>query len=330
MRSTSDLALILRDVESLAPADKLRMGDATVWAILRTYVAMRLRQLHPEQVNASRQPKWYRKWMSERELPGMDKAEHRFKDFQEADYLTIGYPWQRTEKRNGVHTNPHLDPLHALLKPRKGLHLETVFSSDKLLANFEVPTLSLLSRLERARIKRPGSRNTWSPELFQWCRAMEELFNDSYFHTENVANWLDLVHAAVPMFTEIFEETKARAVILDGYGDPVFFAAIFAARQLNIPAVAIHNQNVNAWETDTFDWNHLSDEAYAFLPSVFWHRTRHEAELESRRYREELTRHMVVGDPWREVVGGNAPDHKRKTNWNEVFKETLAASGASL
>jgi hypothetical protein len=323
MRSTSDLVQLLRDVEQLAPVDQLLVDGVPVWVILRTYAAIRLRQLHPEQMTSSRQPRWFRKWMAERELPAMDMAEDHYNSVKGAEFLTIGYPWQRTEEFNGHPFNPTLDPLHELFEPRKGLHLEVAFSKEKLAEEFFTPTLSLLSRLERARINGPSSRNRWSPEVFRWCHGMVELFDDAYFHTENVANWLDLVLASEQVFAELYSETGAEVIIMDGFGDPVQFGAIRQAHLQGIPAVSIQHRRADSWETSIFDWRHIPDAAYIYLPDVFWHPDEQAVKASERLFSKGMTRHLLAGDPWQQFINREAPKTMPVDEWHALWERTV-------
>lgn len=317
---------LLRDVEDLAPVEQLLVDGVPVWAILRTYAAIRLREVNPEKMTSSRQPRWFRKWMAERELPEMDEAEDHYSRVERADFLTIGYPWQRTENFAGHPFNPNLDPLHDLFAPRKGLHLEVTFTKEKLAEKFYTPTLSLLSRLERARIDGPSSRNMWSPEVFRWCHGMVELFNDAYFHTENVANWLDLVLASERVFEAVYKETGAQVLIMDGFGDPVLFGAIRQAHLQGIPAVAIEHRNADSYETTTFDWRHIPDAAYIYLPDVFWHPDERAVKAAEQLFSKEMTRHLLAGDPWQQFINREAPKTFSTEEWHTLWEETLVRS----
>lgn len=298
MREAKDLMQLLKGVEDLTPLDELTVDGICVWPILRIYTAYRLREINPESMTPSRQPRWFKRWMSKRAIPRMQQAEGSMNRLEKVDFLTLAYPSHRTDLVKGKAFNRYLDPLHHFLAPRKGIHLEALFSEENLKQAYYSPTYSLLSRLEEARLASGSSRKNWSDGLYAWCKEMQVLFNDTYFHPENVAYWLDIVEAAVPMFKEILLDTGAKVLFVSAFYDPVLFGALRAANEMGIPAVDVQHGVQGAYHFAYNGYQDIPKSAYAYLPSVFWHYTQEDLEQTTQSFTPGLTRHQLMGNQW--------------------------------
>ena len=298
MREAKELMELLKGVEDLAPLDQLSVDGVCVWPILRIYTGYRLRELKPPRMTPSRQPRWFRRWMSKRAITRMEKAEGNMNQLKKVDFLTLAYPSHRTDMIDGKAFNRYLDPLHFFLNPKKGIHLEALFTEEKLVGSYYSPTYSLLSRLEQARLKYGSSRNGWSDELFRWCRAMQELFNDPYFHPENVSYWLDIVYASVPMFKDIFKETEAKVLFVSAFYDPVLFGAIRAAKEMDIRVVDVQHGVQGEYHFAYNGYKHVPKSGYAYLPDTFWHYTEADKQQTSTAFMPNVTNHQVMGNQW--------------------------------
>jgi hypothetical protein len=300
MREAKDLMQLLKGVEDLTPLDELTVDGICVWPILRIYTAYRLRELNPDSMTPSRQPRWYKRWMSKRAIPRMQSAEGNMNHLEKVDFLTLAHPSHRTDMVEGKAFNRYLDPLHHFLAPQKGIHLEALFSEDNLKASYYSPTYSLLSRLEESRLARGSSRNKWSGGMYVWCKEMQELFSDTYFHPENVAYWLDIVEASVPMFKAILEEAEAKVLFVSAFYDPVLFGALRAANELGIPAVDVQHGVQGAYHFAYNGYRGIPPSAYTYLPSRFWHYTQADIDQTSQSFDPERTKHQLMGNQWME------------------------------
>lgn len=267
MRKDQDLTQLIADVESLSPVHQLLVGKESVWPVLRTYLSIRLRDDDPQPMSSSRQPKWFRLWMAQKELTEFLPEEDKFSSIQKANYLTLGYAWQRSEEWRSEKFNPTLDSIQDKYPDQSALHLEIAFSRDKVGHLNSRPTATLLARLAKARIEMDSSVHSWSGELFQWCENMRQLFNDDYFHIDHVAAWLDLVYASEMVFQEIYSTTQASRIYMESFGDPVHFGAVKAGHLSAIKSVVILERRIQQGETGLYSWKNLPESARSFFPS---------------------------------------------------------------
>ena len=325
MRTTKELYDLLLDVEELTPIDEMLVGDRNVWPVLRVYAATRLVRKTPDFVSRSRQPRWFGVWQEKLRQETLDKADDSFQTLRPAGFLTIDYSSHRTEKVDGKGFNPHLDPLHYFWKERRGLHLEVAFSPSRLAHSYYAPSVSLMSRLHRYRMKVGFSKRHWTPQMFQWCNKMEKLFNDSYFHSENVSLWIDMLLAAEAMFEDILDEVRPSAVFVAGFYDPILFAAVRIAKSRSIPVVDIQHEPLLEKHYGYHGWKRMNDQCYAYLPQHLWRWTAADSDNLLHSFKKESIDIHTSGNPYEDMRQSLAGNTSIEVKWNAFFESLVNA-----
>ena len=323
MRTTKELYDLLLDVEDLTPVDEMLVGDKNVWPILRVYAANRLVRKHPDFVSRSRQPRWFGVWQEKLRQERLDKADGGFQTLRPAGFLTIDYTAHRSEKVDGKGFNPHLDPLHHFWEEKQGLHLEIAFSPSRLAHSFYSPSVSLLSRLHRYRMKVGFSKRLWTPQMFQWCNTMEKLFNDSYFHSENVSLWIDMLLAAEAMFEDVLDEVRPSAIFVAGFYDPILFAAVRMANLKEIPVVDIQHEVLGEKHFGYHGWRRLNEQCYEYLPPNLWRWNASDNESILHSFKKDTIQIHITGNPFDEMKRSLEGDRSVDAKWCSFYDSLL-------
>lgn len=307
MRDSLALLSLLDEASQIVPIGQLKVGERCVWPILRIYSAFRLRDDNPREMSVSKVPRALKQTIDK----VRSKAPSTSLPKDPLDFITVGQSSHRTDEWEGKSVNRFLDPVHHFLKGENGLHLEIDFDAQS--RDYFSPTFQIAPWLEYYHKSLPSSRKQWSKGLEEWSKQMQERFNDSYFHPQHIAYWLDLNLAAERLAEEILERTQPNAVFMASFYDPVLFAFIREAKKRNIPTIDLQHGVQGEGHFGYTGWKNLPSSAQMYLPSHFFHFTQEEAQTLQERT-PAGTFHEVMGNSWLAFSKEMYPALKKKTD----------------